>query len=66
MDPLESELCRLRVGKSHAATRSVTTPAVGQAGTYLVVVAIVLAVLIPLFWMVSASLKTQNEVYDFA
>ena len=25
-----------------------------------------LAVLIPLFWMVSASLKTQNEVYDFA
>ena len=40
--------------------------AVGQAGTYLVVVAIVLAVLIPLFWMVSASLKTQNEVYDFA
>ena len=38
----------------------------GQAGTYLVVVAIVLAVLIPLFWMVSASLKTQNEVYDFA
>ena len=40
--------------------------AVGQAGTYLVVIAIVLAVLIPLFWMVSASLKTQNEVYDFA
>ena len=40
--------------------------AVGQAGTYLVVVAIVLAVLIPLFWMLSASLKTQNEVYDFA
>ena len=39
--------------------------AVGQVGTYLVVVAIVLAVLIPLFWMVSASLKTQNEVYDF-
>ena len=32
----------------------------------MVVVAIVLAVLIPLFWMVSASLKTQNEVYDFA
>ena len=25
-----------------------------------------MAVLIPLFWMVSASLKTQNEVYDFA
>ena len=43
-----------------------TRHAVGQAGTYVVVIAIVLAVLIPLFWMVSASLKTQNEVYSFA
>ena len=43
-----------------------TRHAVGQVATYLVVIAIVLAVLIPLFWMVSASLKTQNEVCDFA
>ena len=43
-----------------------TRHAVGQVATYLVVIAIVLAVLIPLFWMGSASLKTQNEVYDFA
>lgn len=40
--------------------------AAGQVATYLVVIGIVAAVLVPLFWMVSASLKTQNEVYNFA
>lgn len=51
-----------------AATLSAarTRHAAGQAATYLVVIAITAAVLVPLFWMLSASLKTQNEVYNFA
>ena len=40
--------------------------AAGQFATYLVVIGIVAAVLVPLFWMLTASLKTQNEVYNFA
>ena len=38
---------------------------IGQVATYGIIFIILILVLVPLLWIFLASLKTQNEIYQF-